>query len=187
MFYYKSKYLAKKTGINPARWKRWVREFLPPDPLGGLQSGYARQFNLKDAFKVHLGGYLVHSLKFSVSEAKTVLSDLNGWLNQNGFFKLTAANSVEHRVVYQINHRIYIFRIDNGEFGYTIRSIATPDGDHDDEERLERYRMTFLKTSCDLLESGKFLSARVLNIGYLYNAFIEQIAANQGQTPQSDT
>ena len=63
--FYQNRELSQKLGVKLAKWKRWSREFLPPDPLGGLQSGYARQYNLNDAFSVYLGGYLVSELKFS--------------------------------------------------------------------------------------------------------------------------
>jgi len=79
--------LASRLQINLAKWKRWSREFLPPDPLGGLQSGYARQYNFNDAFKVFLGGYLVAALKFSIPEANRILQDLNRWLIDHGFYQ----------------------------------------------------------------------------------------------------
>jgi hypothetical protein len=72
--------------VNIAKWKRWSREFLPPDPLGGLQSGYARQYNLDDALTVYLGGYLVSELKFSIPEAKQILFDLKEWMRTHGFY-----------------------------------------------------------------------------------------------------
>ena len=77
--------LAEKLQINLARWKRWSREFLPPDPLAGKQAGYARQYYLNDAFTVFLGGYLVAELGFSVPAAREVLSDLEPWLAAKGF------------------------------------------------------------------------------------------------------
>jgi len=79
--------LAARLEINLAKWKRWSRAFLPPDPLGGLQSGYARQYNFNDAFKVFLGGYLVGALKFSIPEARRILQDLNQWLIDHGFYQ----------------------------------------------------------------------------------------------------
>ncbi len=90
MIYYNSRQLSNKLDINLAKWKRWVREFLPPDPLGGMQSGVTRQFNTKDAFKVYLGGYLVGTLKFTIPDAATILSDLSPWLKAQGFLKIHA-------------------------------------------------------------------------------------------------
>jgi hypothetical protein len=85
--YYNNRELSYSLGINHARWKRWTREFLEPDPLGGLQSGYARQFSMREAFLVALGGHLVGFLKFSIHQARTILADLEPWLEQNGYFQ----------------------------------------------------------------------------------------------------
>jgi hypothetical protein len=78
--------LSQKLSIKLARWKRWSREFLPPDPLGGLQSGYARQYNPDEAFTVFLGGYLVADLKFTIPEARQILHDLYNWLAGHKFY-----------------------------------------------------------------------------------------------------
>ena len=79
--------------INLAKWKRWSREFLPPDPLGGLQSGYARQYSPDEAFTVFLGGHLVGDLKFSISETKQILVDLHQWLVDHDFYFYFSKNS----------------------------------------------------------------------------------------------
>ena len=84
---YTNRDLSVRLGINLAKWKRWSREFLPPDPLGGMQSGFARQYNFNDAFKVFLGGYLVAGLKLTIPEAKKVLQDLDKWLLDKGFYQ----------------------------------------------------------------------------------------------------
>ena len=76
--------LAKSLGINLSRWKRWSREFLPPDPLAGKQAGYARQYYLNDAFTVFLGGCLVSELGFSIPDARMILADMDPWLNEKG-------------------------------------------------------------------------------------------------------
>lgn len=81
--FYLNRELSTRLGIPLSRWKRWSREFLPPDPLGGHQSGYARQYSMKDAFYVYLAGYLVSAMGFSIPEARQILNDLNGWLKKN--------------------------------------------------------------------------------------------------------
>ncbi len=81
---FQNRELARRLNINLARWKRWSREFLPPDPLAGLRSGYARQYYLDDAFRVYLGGHLVSDLHLSVPEARQVLADLTPWLKAEG-------------------------------------------------------------------------------------------------------
>jgi hypothetical protein len=83
--YYLARDLAHCLNINLAKWKRWSREFLPPDPLGGLQSGFARQFSFKEALLVAFGGYLVGEVKFSVPEARRILEDLGPWLLRAGY------------------------------------------------------------------------------------------------------
>jgi len=83
--FYNNRELARNFQINLAKWKRWSREFLPPDPLGGMQSGYARQYHPDQVFTVYLGGYLVAHLKFTIPETKKVLTDLQKWLYANGF------------------------------------------------------------------------------------------------------
>jgi len=85
--FYSARELAHTLSIPLNRWKRWAREFLPPDPLGGLQSGYARQYSLEEAFTVYLGGYLVSQLGFSIPESRAILLDLKEFLRkslQNG-------------------------------------------------------------------------------------------------------
>jgi hypothetical protein len=82
MRFYSSREIASQMGLPLARWKRWSREFLPPDPLGGLQSGYARQYSLRDAFTVFLGGHLVADLGFSVPEARGILKQSDSWLRR---------------------------------------------------------------------------------------------------------
>ena len=84
--FFKNRELSQKLGVNLARWKRWSREFLPPDPLGGLQSGVARHYSIDDAFTVYLGGHLVADLKFSIPEARCILEDLRSWFGATGVY-----------------------------------------------------------------------------------------------------
>jgi hypothetical protein len=83
--FYTNRELAGCFGINLAKWKRWSREFLPPDPLAGKQAGYARQYYFNEAFTVFLGGHLVGKLDFSVPQAREILHDVEKWLNARGF------------------------------------------------------------------------------------------------------
>lgn len=90
--YYTNREVANILELNLARWKRWSRAFLPPDPLGGMQSGYARQYLFKDIFKVYLGGHLLSHHKLGIPESRQVLSDLSAWLKKTGFFDLNGGN-----------------------------------------------------------------------------------------------
>jgi hypothetical protein len=125
--YYNNRELSRSLNINLARWKRWTREFLPPDPLGGLQSGYARQLSMREAFWVALGGHLVGFLKFSIHQAKTILADLEPWLEQSGYFQWNA-KSIKGNCIDEKNratHCIYLRstfleNAVNDEFYYAI-------------------------------------------------------------------
>jgi hypothetical protein len=130
--YYTNRQLSGRFNINLAKWKRWSREFLPPDPLGGHQSGYARQYTQDDAFTVYLGGHLVADLRFTIPETKRILTDLSTWLGENGFYK---NSGVEHNGVDDIFKMIDIFEIficsgtdgsgnQNG-FTYAVRGIIS--------------------------------------------------------------
>jgi len=122
--YFTNRELSQKLDIKLAKWKRWSREFLPPDPLGGLQSGYARHYHPDEAFSVYLGGCLVAGLKFSIPEAKHILSDLETWLEKQGFRfnaeppqKQSASESAKR-------YLIRILRNMEEGFWYEIRGIV---------------------------------------------------------------
>lgn len=83
--FYNNRELADKFNMNLARWKRWSREFLPPDPLAGQQAGYARQYYVDHAFTVFIGGHLVAELGFSIPEARQILNESQGWMKSQGF------------------------------------------------------------------------------------------------------
>jgi hypothetical protein len=83
--FYNNRELSEKFGVNLARWKRWSREFLPPDPLAGQQAGYARQYYVDHAFTVFIGGHLVAELGFSIPEARTILEESREWMKSRGF------------------------------------------------------------------------------------------------------
>ena len=178
MIYYHSKELSKQLGIALAKWKRWAREFLAPDPLGGLQSGFARQFNLKDAFRVYLGGCLVSDLKFTIPETRQVLADLNGWLKKQGFFQLHT--SLEPGSFAQDRfYRIYIISIPPNRFAYTIRAVNVPASIEvlSTDGHLESYRLESAAGPPDPIASGKMETARVLGVSAIYRRFLECLEA----------
>ena len=130
--YYSSRELSRKLRIPLNRWKRWAREFLPPDPLGGLQSGYARQFSSREAFTVYLGGFLVAGLGFSIPEARQIIKDLNGWMKKKVLdaylFGRSTDNSgpADDDVRYEIHilGRPVAPGRGNGKFAYRVREIT---------------------------------------------------------------
>ena len=129
--FFTSRALSQRLEINLAKWKRWSREFLPPDPLGGMQSGYARQYNPDQAFTVYLGGLLVADLKFTIPEAKQILQDLQGWLAEKGFY-FNASGKILPGTGEDENVKKYILLIEGGkrkddrfDFIYTVRGIIS--------------------------------------------------------------
>jgi hypothetical protein len=173
MIYYQSNYLASRLDINIAKWKRWVREFLPPDALGGFQSGYARQFSLKEAFRVFLGGVLVGSLKYSIPESKLILNDLHSWMKDQGFYSLRVFDS-DDSPSGEHYFRIYIYPLASAKFGYTIRSIQSI-ASNEDGMQYERFAVSSLATSSDLMGRNEIETARVLCISKLYANFLSRI------------
>lgn len=177
MIYYNSRYLSERLGVNLARWKRWSRTFLSADPLGGLQSGVARQFNLKDSFKVYLGGYLVGHIKFSIPDAVRILRDLSPWLKQRGFFQLTPKGPSGSQQ-YGQHHHIYIHAppAQGEKFAYTIRSVTS--SQLVDDERGE-WQETFVQSTIgpstgDIFDGGA-ASAHLLGITALYRDFLNRL------------
>lgn len=102
--FYDSRNLAQKLEIPLARFKRWSREFLPPDNLGGYQSGYARQYNLNEAFTVYLGGFLVHDAKLLVPQARNVLRATQKYL-PNLYADIKAENLQELKLAVVLDKR----------------------------------------------------------------------------------
>jgi len=122
--YFTNRELSQKLEIKLAKWKRWSREFLPPDPLGGLQSGYARHYHPDEVFSVYLGGCLVADLKFSIPEAKRVLSDLETWLEKNGFRFNAEPPQKQSASELAKRYLIRVLRNKEQEFWYEIRGIV---------------------------------------------------------------
>lgn len=171
MIYFQSKDISKKLNIKLAKWKRWSREFLPPDALGGLQSGIARQFNLKEAFKVFLGGYLVGELKFTIPAAIQILADLTPWLKANGFFQLQPQmNRREHGGVPE--HFIYIHCLPVLRFVYVIRAHNERVAAAGNGRVRETYIETLIHADSDPMRSAQAHSAHVVAVTALYDHFI---------------
>ncbi len=97
---YNNKTLSKALNTSLSKWKRWGREFLPPDPNAGMQCGIAREYSMQEAFTVYLGGYLVGNLKYSIPETKTILGDILPWLDKR---KMIPGNLVSDEKDWLIN------------------------------------------------------------------------------------
>lgn len=172
MIYFDSKYLSKSLQINTAKWKRWSREFLPPDPLGGYQSGYARQFSYRDAFRVFLGGYLVSVMRLTIPEARQVLTDLDAWMKKREFYSLpddsvNAAAEADH---------VYIYELGKGRFAYAVRTItARPQADAKGNCS-ESFILKKIGAAADLLTEAGTTHARIVLIRELHRHFLEAVS-----------
>jgi len=175
---YTNRELSENLGINLAKWKRWSREFLPPDPLGGMQSGFARQYYLGNAFQVMLGGHLVSDLNFSVYEARKIIEDLHDWLMENGFYD--SKENRENRSSSEVNIDTYkIFIQISGStkepmhFGYVIRGLISnkPVEDNGLMIREERYVETVIGPEGVRSGVPEFACEKILNISSLYEIF----------------
>jgi hypothetical protein len=172
MIYYDSKELSERLHINAAKWKRWAREFLPPDPLGGYQSGYARQFSCKDAFRVFLGGYLVSLLRMTIPEARQVLMDLDNWMKKQGFYALpgnprNADSKADH---------VYIYDLGNGKFAYVVRTITARSQVDPKGNCSESFILKKIGAAADMLTQAGTPHARVVLIRELHRRFLDAIS-----------
>jgi hypothetical protein len=172
MIYFDSKYLSESLLINAARWKRWAREFLPPDPLGGFQSGYARQFSYKDAFRVYLGGDLVSALRLTIPEARQVLTDLDDWMKRQGFYSLpgdprNGVDKAEH---------IYIYDLGKCKFAYAVRSITERSQVDANGCCSESYVLKKIGAPADMLIKAGTAHARIILIRELHRRFLKAVA-----------
>jgi hypothetical protein len=177
LIYFDSKYLSEKIGINAAKWKRWAREFLPPDPLGGYQSGYARQFSHKDAFRVFLGGYLVSVLRLTIPEARQVLLDLDPWMKQQGLYSLSGESSGSAA---REDH-IYIYDLGRGRFAYTVRTITARPRADADGICTECYLLSDIGTGKDGGTETDTSHARVILIRRLHRRFLDAVGRKAGE------
>jgi hypothetical protein len=161
MIYYKSRYISDALGIKLAKWKRWTREFLPPDPLSGQQSGYARNFNIKDAFHVYLAGYLVGSMSFSIAQSRQIMSDLGPSLKQRGYHVLHANGLSDAQKFFWV----LIYQRPDGSFGY----VESPETD-------ASQRLAFASQSLsEFLSASGFIDARIISISSLYRYFLNRL------------
>ncbi|MGB5618815.1 MAG: hypothetical protein WBM78_18385 [Desulfobacterales bacterium] len=188
--FFSNRELSAGLSIPLARWKRWSREFLPPDPLGGLQSGVARQFSVDEALIVFLGGHLVAELKTSVPDARQILKDLTSCLRDIGLFANSriherfSAGAADAIIFYTIF--IYRERTEPGlaaRFTYMLRGeISRTSQDHGGRTvYLERYieeRIPLLAQSLP-----KQLSSRTLYISTMAVFFVNALGLDKGHFP----
>jgi len=177
--YHTSRELSRKLDINLAKWKRWSREFLPPDPLGGMQSGYARQYSLDEAFTVHLGGHMVANLNFSVPGARRILEDLHEWLIDNGFYSGAANSSKTKNGIKEFIRQYIIFIVQkkNLDFTYNVRGVIStePEEYRGYEIKEERFVETSLDSQPPTAAPFEPDNIKVLNITTLLGNFMRKL------------
>ena len=194
--FHNNRELSQRFGINLAKWKRWSREFLPPDPLGGLQSGYARQYNPDEAFTVYLGGHLVGILKFTIPEARKILRDLHQWLLDHDFYYDFSgkANPMNRSIHPVLNYQIQVTNTNRSEdnlpgLSYRVKGTISSDLMDLKGERVhqERYVESSISRSGpdDVPNESAPASYRVLNISVLRQSFLNSFEA--GKSPPIST
>jgi hypothetical protein len=193
--FYTNRELADNLSINLAKWKRWSREFLPPDPLGGMQSGYTRQYNIDDAFTVYLGGHLVSAIKYTIPETKTILHDLHEWMSSVGIYKNSGKDIPDNLGPTMPVKRYTIFiqprSVASGsspDFLYSIRGIIDETTEQHKPFLIRRER--YVETSIPLQKQKRAVSesagVKVLNITAVLNQFVEGLSIPQTPYNLSD-
>lgn len=188
--FFTSRELSDRLSIPPAKWKRWSREFLPPDPLGGLQSGVARQFSVDEALTVLMGGHLVAELKASIPAARQILSDLQSFLQNIGFFansridRRFSSSSTDPILEYTI--RIYRDRRSASgaaRFLYVLRGNLSGTSEEINGRKVctQRYIEEFILPSPASLPQR--LSHRTLNLSALADFFATAVGVDKGHFP----
>ena len=189
--FFTNREVSHRLDINIAKWKRWSREFLPPDPLGGMQSGFARQYSPDGAFKVYLGGHLVADLKFTIPEAKQIVKDLHGWFAEKGFYFDVKGNATLNKGVDQLVKKYIIFimhekRIDNNfEFIYNVKGIISNEPAHlkGFEIAKELYVETFIGSQPEKVSTIGMNIVKMLNITDVLNNFVVRLNLDRTHYP----
>ena len=180
-----------KLGIKLAKWKRWSREFIPPDPLGGMQTGYARQYHPDEAFNIHLGGHLVSDLKFAIPEAKQILADLQEWLADKGFYFNVKGGVVSQNGVEAMIKEYIVFiskeRLPDNTYkiSYTIRGIISqkPVNYQNFEIIEELYTETVIGLPPDKPAADGMHVVKTLKINVVLNNFITRMDLDRSCYP----
>ena len=187
--FFTNREVSKRLDINLSKWKRWSREFLPPDPLGGMQSGFARQYSPDGAFTVYLGGHLVADLKFTIPEAKQIVTDLHKWFAEKGFYFDARSNGTVNQGEDKLIKKYIIFierEKDPGNaihFMYTIRGIISNEPDHYNgfEIMKERYVETSIGLPPKKMSTIDMNIINVLNITDVLNSFVIRLNLNRSR------
>ena len=189
--FFTNREVSKRLDINLSKWKRWSREFLPPDPLGGMQSGFARQYSPDGAFTVYFGGHLVADLKFTIPEAKKIVKDLHLWFSKKGFYFDARSDATSNQSVDQLIKKYIIFierekDPDNTiSFMYTIRGIISnePVNYKGFEIMEERYTETIMGLQTKKMSAVDVNIVKMVNVTDVLNNFVLRLNLNRSRYP----
>lgn len=157
--------------VKLATWKRWSREFLPPDRRARMRSGQTRLFSLDQAFEVFLGAHLISFLRYSIPEARDIMAGLKTWLVKSGFFPGTPIADPEGR---KRRLQIIIHEKDDGTFCCESKHIVSvkPSAGKRSNVIEEVYEQEWLPgASVEDMLRIRFVNFRVLEIGKVREAF----------------
>jgi hypothetical protein len=189
--FFTNREVSKRLDINLSKWKRWSREFLPPDPLGGMQSGFARQYSPDGAFTVYFGGHLVGDLKFTIPEAKQIVKDLHSWFAEKGFYFDAGRKATVNTGVGQGVEKYIIFIESEKDpdntmsFSYTIRGIISnePVNYKGFEIMKELYMETTMGLQTKKMSAVNVNIVKTVNITDVLNKFVLRLNLNPSRYP----
>jgi hypothetical protein len=172
--------------VKLATWKRWSREFLPPDRKARMRSGQTRFFSLDQAFEVFLGAHLISFLRYSIPEAKDIIGVLKAWLRKNGVYpQATDVSSETSRRMKQL--QIIIHQKDDGTFCCESKHIVSVKPSIGQRVNIveEIYEQEWLPgaTVEDMLRI-RFVNFRVLEISKVRESFDQFLGIGKSREPQ---
>ncbi len=193
--FFTSRELSHNLQIPLAKWKRWSREFLPPDPLGGLQSGVARRYSVDQALTVYIGGHLVAEQKASIPEASQIMAELHACFKDIGVFANTRIHPRYRLGEYGAISSFCIFicrdlnvPIGTSPFNFTVRGLVSrevfDDGTHKvhREDYLEVCVPMSTQTPLDMYNKN----IKLLPISVLVDQFTRAMNLDRGHFPILD-
>lgn len=188
--FFTNRQLAVKFGLPLAKLKRWSREFLPPDPLGGLQSGVARQYSVDQAWILFLGAHLVAELKAGIPEAKRILEDLTPFFKDAGVFANAPVRN-HYRLgdsgklpLFTVTiSRMTAARVDSGPLCYTIRAEISRETDRQAERAVHQVRYLEEHIPPSSSSGTEGATAKVLRLSMMVERFAKSLGLDLALFP----
>ncbi len=173
--------------VKLATWKRWSREFLPPDRKARMRSGQMRLFSLDQAFEVFLGAHLVSFLRYSIPEAREIMGVLRSWLRKNSVYPETSVADPEAlRRMRRL--QVIIHQRDDGTFSCESKNIVSVKPFVGQRSNIieEVYEQEWLPgATVDDMLRFRFVNFRVLEVGKVRGFFDRALESGKGQ--EADT